>query len=147
MKNIFSAITLCFLFAACSGNPSEKTKGGGDSAASVKQTAKARNSDADTNAMKIGTEPTGGEAGSAIGEALMAKSDCKTCHKVDSKLIGPAFHDIAKKYDASEVNIEMLSKKVISGGKGNWGDIAMTAHPSLSEDDAKEIVKYVLSFK
>jgi cytochrome c len=147
MKIFFLALSICGLIAACSGGSSDKTAGGSDSVTSVKQTAKARNSDADTNAMKIGTEPAGGEAGSSSGEALMAKSDCKTCHKLNEKLIGPAFHDIAKKYDASEANIDRLSKKVILGGKGNWGDIAMTAHPSLSVEDAKEIVQYILSLK
>ncbi|MEZ2338976.1 c-type cytochrome [Mucilaginibacter sp. RCC_168] len=135
------------LVASCKSNSSDKKTGGTDSSASVKQTAKARNSEADTSAMKIGTEPTGGGAGSNIGKDLIAKADCNTCHKLDTKLIGPAFQDIAAKYPASEANIEMLSKKIITGGKGNWGDIAMTPHPSLSESDAKEMAKYVLSLK
>jgi len=32
------------------------------------------------------------------GERLIAKSDCVGCHKLDKKLIGPAYTEIAKKY-------------------------------------------------
>ena len=81
------------------------------------------------------------------GEGLLAASDCNTCHKVDTKLIGPAFQDVAAKYEATDANIETLANKVISGGKGNWGDIPMAGHPQLAVNDAKTIVKYILSLK
>lgn len=146
MKKVFLGFLLMTSIAACT-NSSDKDRGGSDSTSSVNKTAKARNSDADTNSMKIGTEPMGGEAGSSIGKAIIAKSDCYTCHKVESKLIGPAFNDIASKYPASAANLEMLSNKIIYGGKGNWGDISMSPHPSLSRGDAKEAAKYILSLK
>jgi cytochrome c len=146
MKTVFFGFLLIVSIAACT-NSSDKDKGGSDSTSSVNKTAKARNSDADTNAMKIGTEPMGGEAGSSLGKNIITKSDCYTCHKAESKLIGPAFKDIASKYPASEANLEMLSNKIIYGGKGNWGDISMSPHPSLSRSDAREAAKYILSLK
>jgi len=146
MKKVFVILCISAAFAACGGNSSKNT-GGSDSTNGANQTAKAANSDADTVVAKTGTESTGGSAGSATGEKLIATLDCSTCHKVDTKVIGPAFQDIAKKYDASQANIDMLAKKIISGGSGNWGNIAMTPHPSLPESDAKEIVQYILSLK
>lgn len=146
MKKAFFILCISVAVSACGGS-SSSTKGGSDSTAAADQTAKATSSDADTNATKTGTEGAGGSAGSAAGEKLLAANDCGTCHKVDTKVIGPAFQDIAKKYDASEANIDMLAKKVIAGGSGNWGTMAMTAHPSLAESDAKEIVKYILAQK
>jgi cytochrome c len=146
MKRYF-LVFIAMAIAGCNNNSSKKNAGGSDSLTSVNQGAKARNSDADTTISKIGTEPTGGESGSDLGRDMIAKSDCNTCHKQDAKLIGPAFKDVASKYPASQANIDMLAKKVITGGKGNWGDIAMTPHPSLSESDAQEMVKYVLSLK
>jgi cytochrome c len=147
MKPIYFLFLPWALVTACKSNSSDKNHGGSDSVKAVNVTAKARNSDADTNIMKTGTEPAGGEAGSVIGQKLLASSDCNTCHRLDSKLIGPAFQDIAKKYPASETNISMLAKKVITGGNGKWGDISMTPHPSLSASDAEEMVKYILSQK
>ncbi|PWK79158.1 cytochrome c [Mucilaginibacter oryzae] len=145
MKKVFFILGISAVFAACGGNSSNT--GGSDSTKAANETAKAANSDADTVVTKTGTESAGGSAGSSTGEKLIASLDCGTCHKVDTKVIGPAFQDIAKKYDASQANIDMLAKKIISGGSGNWGNIAMTPHPSLPESDAKEIVQYILSLK
>jgi cytochrome c len=63
------------------------------------------------------------------------------------KVIGPSFNDIAAKYPSNEANIDTLANKVIKGGKGNWGDVPMTAHPALALADAKTIVTYILSLK
>lgn len=81
------------------------------------------------------------------GLALVAQSDCLTCHKVEEKLIGPAYKEIAAKYEATEENIRMLAEKIIKGGKGNWGEIPMTPHPNISQEDAETMVKYVLQLK
>jgi cytochrome c len=146
MKKAFFILCIGAVITACGGSSSNNT-GGSDSTHAANQSAKASNSDADTVVTKTGTESAGGSAGSTTGESLMAASDCNTCHKVDTKIIGPAFQDVAAKYPATETNIEMLAKKVIEGGKGNWGDIPMSAHPTVSLADAKEMVKYVLSLK
>lgn len=81
------------------------------------------------------------------GEKLIAKSDCIGCHNKVQKVIGPAYVDIAAKYPLNEENINHLADKVIQGGKGVWGEIPMTPHASLSKDDAKSMVKYILSLK
>jgi cytochrome c len=81
------------------------------------------------------------------GIELIAASDCLTCHKVNEKAIGPAYADVAKKYPADEATITMLAGKIIKGGSGNWGEVPMTPHPQIKEDDAKTMVKYILSLK
>jgi len=81
------------------------------------------------------------------GLDLVKGSDCATCHKIDEKIIGPAFRDIANKYTNNEANVDMLANKIIKGGSGNWGAIAMTPHSGLSVDDAKAMAKYVLLLK
>ncbi|MBF9254337.1 c-type cytochrome [Pontibacter sp. 172403-2] len=79
------------------------------------------------------------------GESLIASSDCLSCHQIDKKLVGPAYKDVAKKYEATEKNIDYLSSKIIQGGAGVWGQIPMTPHPDLSKENASEMVKYILS--
>ncbi len=81
------------------------------------------------------------------GVELIAGSDCLACHKINEKLTGPSYKDVANKYDATEENYSYLAKKIIEGGSGVWGAVAMTPHPSLSEADAKEMAKYILSLK
>jgi cytochrome c len=81
------------------------------------------------------------------GKALIEASDCRTCHKDDSKLIGPAYQEVAKKYENNEANLKMLAEKIIKGGQGNWGEIPMAGHPNVSEEDASAMVEYILSMK
>lgn len=81
------------------------------------------------------------------GKILISKSDCLACHKVDVKLLGPSYKDVAKKYPATEANYNLLSQKIIKGGSGVWGNIPMAPHASLKADDAKKMVRYILSIK
>ncbi len=81
------------------------------------------------------------------GKVLIEGSDCRTCHKDDTKLIGPAYKDVAKKYPNTPENIKTLAQKVMNGGQGNWGEIPMAGHPNLSMEDASAMVEYILSMK
>ena len=81
------------------------------------------------------------------GEKLIAKSDCIGCHKLDKKLIGPSYLEIAKKYPQTDKNVAYLTGKIIKGGSGVWGAIPMSAHASLKKDDAKSMATYILSLK
>ncbi|WP_026967700.1 c-type cytochrome [Algoriphagus terrigena] len=74
-------------------------------------------------------------------------SDCMTCHMVDRKIIGPSYAEVAAKYENTEENVNMLAQKVIAGGAGVWGEVMMSPHPALSEEDAKDMVRYILLLK
>ncbi|MDB5130537.1 MAG: hypothetical protein JWR02_286 [Mucilaginibacter sp.] len=141
MKKVFAVLCISAVISACGGGTKTGTA---DSTNAANQTAKQSESSADTNVNKTGNEPSGA---TSPGAKLLAANDCLTCHKVDVKVIGPAYQDVAAKYPATEANIDTLANKVIRGGKGNWGDVPMTAHPTISQSDAKEMVKYVLSLK
>ncbi|WP_229311080.1 PQQ-dependent sugar dehydrogenase [Larkinella soli] len=82
----------------------------------------------------------------ATAQKLIHESDCKSCHTVDQKSAGPAYKQIAQKYRGDRTAADRLARKVISGGSGVWGDIAMSAHPQLSLENAGEMVAYILSF-
>ena len=81
------------------------------------------------------------------GLNLVAKSDCLTCHQVETKATGPAYMEVAAKYPSNDAVIDSLSDKIIKGGSGNWGTIPMVAHPQINKDDAKAMVTYILSLK
>jgi cytochrome c len=79
------------------------------------------------------------------GLALIAKSDCLTCHKVGETSTGPAYRDVAARYaNAADTTVDRIANHIIKGGSGLWGTVPMTPHPALSVDDAKQMVKYVL---
>lgn len=81
------------------------------------------------------------------GEALISKSDCLACHKIDAKLLGPSYKDVAAKYSNNAATIALLANKIKNGGSGVWGAIPMSPHPTLSDDDAKAMVRYIMSLK
>lgn len=79
------------------------------------------------------------------GKILMDQSDCKSCHMIDQKSAGPAYKEVAGKYKSQPGSIDQLAAKIIKGGSGVWGNIEMSAHPQLSVDDARQIVRYIFS--
>jgi len=82
------------------------------------------------------------------GLALIAKSDCLTCHKVDEPLTGPPYRDVANKYASqAPAIIPQLAEKIIKGGTGVWGQVPMLPHPAISQADAEAMVKYILLLK
>ena len=83
----------------------------------------------------------------AKGLELVGKSDCFTCHKIVDASTGPAYEAVAAKYPDNDAVIDSVSKKIITGGAGNWGTVPMTPHPDISEADAKAMTKYILSLK
>jgi len=82
----------------------------------------------------------------AKAKALIKKSDCNACHAIDTKSLGPSFTEVALKYKGDKTAEGKLTKKVIDGGSGVWGDAMMPAHSSMSTAEVNSIVKYVLSF-
>lgn len=81
------------------------------------------------------------------GLALIGGSDCLTCHKIEETLTGPAYRDVANKYPNNDLTVNMLAAKIIAGGKGVWGTIPMTPHPTIALDDAKAMVQYIMLLK
>ncbi len=81
------------------------------------------------------------------GKVLISYSDCDECHREVTRAKGPSFTDIAKRYPIRQVYIDLLARKVISGGSGVWGYPVMGAHPKLSMEDAKAMVAFILSLE
>jgi cytochrome c len=81
-----------------------------------------------------------------VAQRLIRGSDCRTCHTVDVKAVGPSLKQIAEKYEESPATIDTLSTRILRGSSGFWNmDNNMPAHPTLSRNDARTIVKYILS--
>jgi len=87
-------------------------------------------------------------SGSAWANADLAKAkNCMACHSVDNKVVGPAFKDVAKKYASDKTAEAKLVQKVLKGGSGVWGAVAMPPNAQVSDAEAKTLVKWVLSLK
>jgi cytochrome c len=75
--------------------------------------------------------------GTAAAQEDLAKKYCGSCHAVDTKKMGPAFKDVAKKYKGNAgAEAELVGK--ITSHKG---------HPAVkaSEAEVASVVKWVLA--
>jgi cytochrome c len=133
----FVVIFSSALFAAACGGGTEKN-------------ATAKDTTASTTPASTPAETGNPANDKAI--SLIAGSDCTTCHRLHQaaggSTIGPAYDQVAAKYNpAADSTITRLVNKVITGGSGIWGTTPMTAHPTLSKDDVKTIVTYIMTLK
>lgn len=81
----------------------------------------------------------------AVAKALLAKTDCATCHNRETKSRGPSFVQLAEKYKPDRATLDLLAGKVRNGGTGVWGQEVMPAHPLMTPVTARAIVAYMLS--
>ena len=137
MKNTCLLLGLGLLFVACGGEKSDYDK------------YYESNYEPDTTQV-TGPSPqanAGQQPEMPKGAKLISLSDCLSCHRENEKLIGPAYAEVAQKYEATEKNIDYLAGKIINGGSGVWGQVPMTAHPDISKEDAREMASYILSLR
>lgn len=76
---------------------------------------------------------------------LATKSACMACHAIDKKILGPAYQDVAKKYEGKKDALKTVMANIKSGGAGKWGSISMPAQTALSDADTKTLATWILS--
>ncbi len=74
--------------------------------------------------------------------ALFKRYDCLACHTLDKTLVGPSFQNISARYQDSDLTA--LVFKVKHGGSGAWGPVPMPPHPTISEQDLRILVAWIL---
>ena len=83
---------------------------------------------------------------SAFASPELARSkNCVACHSVERQMIGPAYKAVAERYGKDESAIKLLSEKIVKGGSGNWGQMPMPPQPSVSQEEAEALVKWIIS--
>ena len=81
------------------------------------------------------------EAGMAAANA----ANCMRCHGVDRRYVGPAFNQVAARYQGRADAVDYLAGKIRNGGAGEWGRALMPRHPQLSEEQARQMAQWVMS--
>lgn len=126
MKRTFFGLAIAAIMLACNSSGDDKKTG--------EATA--------TNAADPSQNPAYDK-----GLDVLVKYDCATCHKVEDKIKGPSYREVANKYAGQADAVKLLSEKIIKGGSGVWGTEPMAAHPTMSQEDAEAIVNYILLLK
>lgn len=96
------------------------------------------------SAQTSGPHAVPGAASGGDPAELARSRNCLSCHAVASKLVGPAFRDVAARYGRNPNAHARLVQKVLKGSSGVWGTIAMPPNPQVSEPEADALVKWVL---
>ena len=94
--------------------------------------------------VKEGATSSGAASVNETGRRLIEGSDCLSCHQLNRKSIGPAYVDVARKYKDSTVTARLV-RKIRERGSGVWGNVAMPAHPALTDEQVSAMVAYIMS--
>jgi len=135
LKKFFVVTAVTATLIACGSNEAGKN----DTATDAGTTTEAPAAPANTSGIS--------EADADQGLTLIAQSDCLTCHKVEDRIVGPSYKEVANKYPANDSTYNYLAQKIIEGGKGVWGEVMMTPHEGMAKEDAVLMAKYVMSLK
>lgn len=78
---------------------------------------------------------------------IVKKARCVACHAVDKKMVGPAYREVAAKYQGQAGAAAMLAEKVRKGGTGVWGAVPMMPHDAakISDDNLKLAIDWILA--
>lgn len=74
---------------------------------------------------------------------LSRSRGCLACHGADKKIVGPAFRDVAARYQGDASAAGMLATKIRKGGAGSWGSIPMPAN-AVTPEEAAALAQWVL---
>jgi cytochrome c len=130
-KLIATATVLAIILVAACGGAETNESGKRDAAADIPK-----------------TEDVTQSAVYKAGVKLVAQNGCLTCHKISEASTGPSYKEIANRYlGATDTTIARIASHIQKGGSGLWGQIPMTPHPDLSDEDARTMVNYVLLLK
>jgi len=92
------------------------------------------------NGAAAATQAPTGAAAAAI--ALTQQYTCTACHAIDSRMVGPAFKEVAARYVGRSDVQAYLMDKIRSGGQGAWGTVPMPPQ-AVPEADLKAIVTWM----
>ena len=95
-----------------------------------------------SDASKINTSPITNK--DAPGLTAIKTSNCFNCHGFDSKVIGPSFNEINKRYKPTPANMALLQKRIKNGSTGVWGKTPMPTHPELNDAQIKDMVQWIM---
>lgn len=76
---------------------------------------------------------------------ILQKNNCLACHAIDTKVLGPAYKDVAAKYKDDSAAAQQLATHIKNGSSGVWGAIPMPPNAGISDDDIKTVVDWLMA--
>jgi cytochrome c len=82
-----------------------------------------------------------------VPQTLLTRYDCLKCHLIETRLVGPAFRDVATKYRDDPRAQDLIIAVIKRGSKGVWGEVPMPPHPQIPEPDARRLAEWIMATK
>lgn len=81
--------------------------------------------------------------------ALARQGNCLSCHRVDVKLVGPAWKDVAAKYKGKPNAVATITSHIEKGGSFGWnfGVMPPRGGSQLSDADVGKLAKFIAGLK
>jgi cytochrome c len=107
-------------------------------------------------AAALASAPISAHAGSELNAAQAKKlfndRGCNACHESGEQRIGPSYQVVALRYSGEysadpAALIGKLAQKIRFGGAGAWGFIPMISNPSISQEEAESIGRWIMGLK
>ena len=83
-------------------------------------------------------------ASAATAEELLQGKVCIACHNVDTKMVGPAYKEVAAKYADQDDAKEHLISSIQGGSSGIWGPIPMPPN-AVTDEEAAILADWILA--
>ncbi len=80
---------------------------------------------------------------------LASKGDCLICHRIEYKLVGPAWKDVAAKYRGNAKAINTIASHIESGGSFGWkfGVMPPRGGSTISDEEIAKLAGFIASLK
>jgi len=80
------------------------------------------------------------------GEKLVEQARCYACHSLSKTSLGPPYIAIAARHAQQKaVMVDVLARKIVHGGGGNWGLVPMVPNQWVTIDEARLMAEWILS--
>lgn len=76
---------------------------------------------------------------------ILQNNACFACHQVDQKVVGPAYQEVAEKYQDDPDYRDTLAQHIKEGSQGIWGPVPMPPNAGISDDDLNTVVDWIMA--
>ena len=80
------------------------------------------------------------------GERLIEQARCYACHSLTETSLGPPYRAIAARHAPRKaIMVDVLARKIVHGGGGNWGLVPMVPNQWVTIEEARLMSEWILS--
>ena len=81
--------------------------------------------------------------------AIAARGNCLACHKIEAKVVGPAWKDVGAKYKGDAKGAATIASHIKAGGSFGWkfGVMPPRGGSQLSDADVEKMAGFIASLR